>query len=86
METFAFNAVNLGKPDRCLRLFGAAKAVRDTIGAPLPEADSKRAAEAIDEAGTALPGVDLNSLVREGANLPLSTALDYAAGIKDAEL
>jgi class 3 adenylate cyclase/tetratricopeptide (TPR) repeat protein len=86
METFAFNAVNLGKPDRCLRLFGAAKAVRDAIGAPLPEADSKRAAEAIDEAGTALPGVDLNSLVREGANLPLSTALDYAAGIEDADL
>ena len=86
LETFAFNAVNLEKPGRCLRLFGAAKAIRESIGAPLPEGDAKRVAQAIDKAGTALPGVDLNARVREGEALPLSTALDYAAGIKDAEL
>ena len=33
-----------------------------------------------------LRGVDLNARVHEGAALPLSTALDYAAGVPDAEL
>jgi predicted ATPase/class 3 adenylate cyclase len=86
LETFAFNALNLDRPERCLRLFGAAKAIREAIGAPLPEGDAKQVAQTIDEAGTALPGVDLNARVREGEALPLSTALDYAAGIKDADL
>ncbi|MEX0331594.1 MAG: tetratricopeptide repeat protein [Puniceicoccaceae bacterium] len=86
LETFAFNALNLEKPDRSLRLFGAAKAIRQSIGAPLPEADAKRVGQAIDEAGAMLQGVDLNAKVQEGATLPLSTALDYAAGVEDAEL
>ena len=85
-EAFASNAFNQNRADRCLRLFGAAKALRDSIGAPLPEEDAKRIAKTIFEAGTMLPGVDLNARVREGAALPLSTALDYAAGIKDSEL
>ena len=86
LETFAFNALNLDKPGRCLRLFGAARAIRESIGAPLPEADAKRVGQAIDRAGSMLRGVDLNARVHEGAALPLSTALDYAAGVPDAEL
>ena len=86
LETFAFNALKMDRPERCLRLFGAARAIRESIGAPLPEGDAKRVGQAIDEAGMQLRGVDLNARVHEGASLPMSTALDYAAGVEDAEL
>jgi predicted ATPase len=85
-EAFAANAFFQKRPWRCLRLFGAAAALRSKIGAPLPESDRDRIEETIDLAGQALRNGNATDIIAEGAALPLSTALEFAAGSDDSEL
>ena len=85
-EAFASNAFFQKRPERCLRLFGADRSLRASIGATLPESDQARVDETIDLAGQALHGRSAADVLQEGAALPLSTALDFAAGIADSEL
>ena len=80
-EAFASNAFFQKRPARALRLFGAAHALRHSIGAPLPDTDQARVDETIDLASKALHDEDPEACLGEGASLPLSTALDFAAGI-----
>jgi adenylate cyclase len=85
-EAFAANAFFQKRPWRCLRLFGAAAALRESIGAPLPDNDKARIEETIDLAGQALHEGIPEDIIAEGAALPLSTALEFAAGSEDSEL
>ena len=85
-EAFAMNAFNQNRPRRCLRLVGVARALRKSIGAPLPRPDEEKIEEIVRKVGEALPGINVEDAIREGASLPLSTALDYAAGVEDSEL
>jgi tetratricopeptide (TPR) repeat protein len=82
-EAFAANAFFQKRPERCLRLFGAAAALREAIGAPLPDSDKARIEETIDLAGQALRRGNPEEIIAEGAALPLSTALEFAAGSAD---
>ncbi|HSH08781.1 MAG TPA: tetratricopeptide repeat protein, partial [Oceanipulchritudo sp.] len=50
LEAFASNAFNQERPERCLRLFGAAQALRTSIGAPRPEIDEEKIGKIIDQA------------------------------------
>jgi class 3 adenylate cyclase/tetratricopeptide (TPR) repeat protein len=78
-EAFAANAFMQKRPERCLRLFGAAAALRESIGAPLPESDMDRIEETIDLAGQSMRAGNPADLIAEGAALPLSSALEFAA-------
>jgi adenylate cyclase len=84
-EAFASNAFFQKRPARCLQLFGAAAALREQIGAPLPDNDKARIEETIDLAGQALHEGNQNpdELIAAGAAMPLSAALDFAAGSGD---
>ena len=86
-EAFAANALLRDQPQRCLRLYGAARALRSTIGAPLPAADRARIDDLIARAGARLDGalsegtisrIEAEALLNEGAHMPLSSALDFA--------
>ncbi len=79
-EAFASNAFFQKRPERCLRLFGASRALRQRIGAPLPEADEARIEETIDLARQALHEGEPEAELSAGAAFSLSQALDYAAG------
>ena len=85
LEAFASNAFFQWKPERCLRLFGVTRALRTAMGAPLPETDEARIEEIIDLARQSVHGRNAEDFLSEGAAMPLSTALNYAAGIEDSE-
>ena len=53
-EAFASNAFMQQRPERCLRLLGAARALRAAIGAPLPQTDCARIDKMIAQAAEAL--------------------------------
>jgi tetratricopeptide (TPR) repeat protein len=77
-EAFAFNASNQGNSERCLKLFGASRSLRSSIGAPLPKADESKIQEKIEEIRQDHPETEVKKLMDRGASLALSAALDYA--------
>lgn len=79
-EAFAANAFFQKRPVRCLRLFGAARVLRERIGAPLPDADKARIEETIDLASQSARGLDAARELQVGAEMALSAALDFAEG------
>jgi adenylate cyclase len=77
-ETCATNALLQERPARCLRLIGAARTLRQAIGAPLPAADQTRMAEVVERASQSLSPEEAVAILADGAELPLSAALDFA--------
>ena len=71
-------AVALEEPERAVRLFGAARALLDAIGAPLAPAD--RAEWERDEriARAQLDGATFNAAWAKGQKMTLDKAIDYA--------
>ncbi|HUE43958.1 MAG TPA: protein kinase [Candidatus Sulfotelmatobacter sp.] len=78
LECFACTAAAQGHSERSLRLAGAAAALRQNIGAPLPPTDQLRIEEEIEPARTAMGTAASSAAWRSGWALPLDVAVDEA--------
>ena len=77
LEDIASHAALEGDPERALRLCGAAAALRDELGIPLPQLDSTRLEQTIAPAREAL-GAQAASLTQAGRELSLEEAIALA--------
>jgi adenylate cyclase len=78
-EAFAANALFQERPRRSLRLFGAASALRQSIGAPLPDSDSARIEEMMQSATLVLEAEEARTCIAEGEAFSLMEALSFAS-------
>jgi hypothetical protein len=65
-------------PATALMFFAAARALRETIGAPLEPADAKSLDEVIAQTRQNVPAADVDRAETEGRALPLGDVLDRA--------
>ncbi len=80
LECFAGSAAVQSQPERALRLAGAASALRQALGAPLPPAEHARLEKGLDPARRALPGAASAAAWMEGWRMPAEKAIAYALG------
>src|SRR5262249_34525659 len=78
LEGLAAVAVAQAQPERAARLFGAAEALREAMGAPLPPADRPEHARAVASARTALGDEAFAAAWVEGRALSMEAAITYA--------
>jgi tetratricopeptide (TPR) repeat protein len=78
LDCFAGCAAAEGKPERALHLAGAAAALREKLGAPLPRADQVRLERSLEPAREALPDRDGADIWMEGWAMPLENAIESA--------
>ena len=79
LEAFATSAFIKRNPERCLIMAGAAKSLRESIGAPLPDSDQAKMDEIIDLSLQAYHAGNAREVLEKGSQMPLSAALDYAS-------
>jgi predicted ATPase/DNA-binding XRE family transcriptional regulator len=79
LEAFAVLAVALGEPRQALQFMGAAAALREAVGTPLPPAERPRLERLLTPARSALGQPATDEAQAEGRALPLSGVLDRAA-------
>jgi predicted ATPase len=78
LECFAGVAASQANAERSLRLAGAAAALRQNIGAPLPPTEQLRIQEEIEPARIALGNAASSAAWLAGWGLPLDSAVDEA--------
>jgi predicted ATPase/Tfp pilus assembly protein PilF len=78
LEGLAGVAAVQGQAERAARLWGAAEALRDAIGAPLPPADRIRYQPYLTAASTSLGRAAFAAAWAEGQVMPLEQAVAYA--------
>ena len=78
LECYASSAVAGHEPDRALRLAGAAAALRESLGAPLPLADFAKLERTLEQARQALTRDESATLWMEGWAMPLEKAVEVA--------
>ncbi|HEY3202763.1 MAG TPA: protein kinase [Thermoanaerobaculia bacterium] len=78
LEGFAGSAAAQGKPARALRLAGAAAALRQAIGAPLPPTEQARLETSLDPARRALPHETASAAWLDGWSMPPERAIESA--------
>jgi predicted ATPase/tRNA A-37 threonylcarbamoyl transferase component Bud32 len=78
LECLASSAVAQSKPERSLRLAGAAAALRRTLGAPLPWPEHVRLEQTLDIARHALPDTSAAAAWLDGWTAPLENAMEDA--------
>ncbi len=76
LECFASSAAAQSQPERALRLAGAAAALRQALGAPLPPAEHARFQATIERARRALPNATGAAAWLQGWELPVEKAID----------
>ena len=76
LETAAQLAVSVGEPERAARLFGAADAVWETIGAPLPRKLRDRHDHVLAEVRSRLGDARFEALRDEGRSLPVGATIE----------
>jgi tetratricopeptide (TPR) repeat protein len=81
LECFACIAAAEANSERSLRLAGAAAALRQDIGAPLPPTEQLRIVQEIEPARIALGGASSSEAWRAGWSLPLDGAVDEALAV-----
>ncbi len=77
LEDFACAAVADGKPERALRLAGAAAALREALGARLPPDEQPKLERVLAQARAAVAPAAAQQVWTEGATMPLERAIDY---------
>jgi len=77
LEDFACAAVTDGKPERALRLAGAAAALREALGARLPPDEQPKLERVLAQARAAVAPAAAQQVWTEGATMPLERAIDY---------
>jgi tetratricopeptide (TPR) repeat protein len=78
LERCAWIAADLHQPERAARLFGAAEAVRERIGAPQPLGDKPMYDRHLARARAALDGLAFDAAWAEGRTMTLDEAVEYA--------
>ena len=78
LEGFAGVGILLGQPRRAARLFGAAQALREVIGAPVPPYKHARYRRFLESLAAHLDPETLESDLMIGKNMSLDEAIDYA--------
>ncbi|MDQ4125836.1 MAG: tetratricopeptide repeat protein, partial [Actinomycetota bacterium] len=73
-----------GNPAAAATLFGAGEALRDLLGAPLPEAEVAAYTERVTAVKDALSPEELGEAWTRGRALPSDDAVDYALGLERA--
>lgn len=78
LNALAYLAVALARPERAARLFGAAEAVREAIGSPLPPNERPDYEQNLAIVRAALGEETFAAERAQGRALPREKALDYA--------
>jgi predicted ATPase/serine/threonine protein kinase len=78
LESFAGCAAGERQPRRALLLAGAAAALREKLGAPLPRAEQARLERSLEPAREALPDRDGAAVWMEGWAMPAEKAIEIA--------
>ena len=78
LEDFGSMAVVMGDGARAMQLYGAAFALRERIGAPLPEADQEKLEIYLNQARQALSEDDQSVAYKLGVSLSLERAVQLA--------
>jgi predicted ATPase/transcriptional regulator with XRE-family HTH domain len=78
LERCAWVAADMHQPQRAARLFGAAKAARERIGAPLPLGDRPMYDRHLAQARADLDGTAFDAAWAEGRKMTLEQAVEYA--------
>ncbi len=78
LERCAWIAADLHQPQRAARLFGAAEAARERIGAPLPLGDKPMYDRHLARARADLDGIGFDAAWAEGRAMTLDEAVAYA--------
>ena len=78
LECFACSAAAEQQPERALRLAGAAAALRQTLGAPLPRAEQTKLERGLEPARQSLTDSDSAAVWMEGWAKPLEKAVESA--------
>ncbi|MDQ3958556.1 MAG: tetratricopeptide repeat protein, partial [Actinomycetota bacterium] len=66
-------------------LFGAGQALRDLLGAPLPDAEAEAYARRLSETKGALEEGEFDRAWQRGSDMPVAEAVDYALGLGSVE-
>jgi hypothetical protein len=74
LEGFAAIAAAQAEPRRALLLFGAASALRQTLGSPLSPTEQSRLDQYLEPAHRALPAEETAALTRQGAAMTFEEA------------
>lgn len=72
-----------GEAERASRLFGAAAALREAMGAPVPPVERPEIERAVAAARAALGETAFAIALREGARMPMDEAIESALGMDD---
>jgi predicted ATPase/serine/threonine protein kinase len=78
LECFACSAAAQSKPERSLRLAGAAAALRHVLGAPLPPAEQAQLEKSLEPAREALTNTAASAAWLEGWGTPVEKAVQDA--------
>ncbi|HKQ99335.1 MAG TPA: tetratricopeptide repeat protein [Pyrinomonadaceae bacterium] len=78
LESLGGIAFEQNEPERSVRLLGAAEAIRDAVGAPLPPVEQEDRDRHIRLARAALGEEKFTSLWQEGATMPVEQIIIYA--------
>lgn len=76
LESFACSAAAQSEPERSLRLAGAAAALRQSIGAPLTEAEQSKLQKGLEPARRALTSATDRTAWLEGWVMPIEKAIE----------
>jgi predicted ATPase len=80
LECFASSAAIQSKPERSLRLAGAAAALRQVLGAPLPPVEQAQVEKSLEPAREALTNSAASAAWLEGWAMPVEKAVEDALG------
>jgi len=78
LEAFAGAAIAQSRPERALRLAGAAASLRKTLGTPIPAAEQEKLERSLEPARRALSGESGAAAWMEGWEMPLAKAIREA--------
>jgi tetratricopeptide (TPR) repeat protein len=78
LECFASSAAIQSKPERSLRLAGAAAALRQVLGAPLPPVEQAQVEKSLEPAREALTNSAASAAWLEGWAMPVEKAVEDA--------
>jgi hypothetical protein len=78
LECFAYIAIAEGEPQRAVRLFGAAEALRKEVGSEMTDYEQIEYDKAVAQLRPLLNGPDFNSLWAEGRALTIEQAIKFA--------
>jgi predicted ATPase/class 3 adenylate cyclase len=85
LECFAFLAIQEEEPQRALKLFGAAEALRERIQAPMTDYERVEYGQAVAQVRSMLAEMEFNALWAEGRSMPMEQAIEFALHSRESK-